>query len=249
MLGWFLEPAKVGFYRSIQPVSQVLIFFLQSLTFIYLPIATRYFEEGSLENLSTIYKASTRWITVATFPLFIFFVVFGRDFIQVIFSPEYTVAWLSLAILSVGMYSRVIAGPNGMTIKAIDRTQEDLLASICALITNFSLNTVLIPRYGIAGAALATSISYIIYNIIDLYIIYRYIGVTHLDASLLKPLIPTTVLVVAAAQVFSTSGITLFGLILVGVGISCVHLLSTILTTGLTAEDRILIDNLRYRSE
>ena len=249
MLGWFLEAAKVGFYRSIQPVSQILIFFLQALSFIYLPIATRYFEEGRLDDLDTIYKASTRWIAVATFPLFIFFVVFGREFMRVIFTPEYTVAWLSLAILSVGMYSRVIAGPNGMTIKAINRTREDLLASIGALITNFSLNFVLIPRYGISGAALATTISYFVYNLLDLYIIYRYTGVTPFDTSLLKPLIPTTIVTVVLSQLFSLSEISLTGLVIIGIGISIVHLLSTLLTTGLTPEDRILLENIRRSEE
>ncbi|KAB7517973.1 flippase [Halosegnis rubeus] len=249
MLGWFLDSAEVGYYRSIQPISKILIFFLQALTFIYLPIATRYFEQGKLEEIGTIYKASTRWITVATFPLLVFFVFFGKELLQVLFSSEYIVAWLSLAILSVGMYSRVITGPNGMTIKAINRTREDLLASVSALVTNISLNFMLIPRYGIAGAALATAMSYLVYNCIDLYIVYKYANIFPLDTSLLMPLIPTTILTIIFTQLVQTSGSSLIELVLLGVGISIVHLLSTILTTGFTHEDKVLLSNLRGGDE
>ena len=248
MLGRLASTQKVGFYRSIQPVAKILIFLLQALTFIYLPMATRYFEQENLGELDAIYKAATRWLTFATFPLFLFYLVLGDAFLRSLFSEEYVVAWSALAILSVGMYSRVVAGPNGMTIKAINRTREDLIASIAALGTNFVLNYVLIPRYGIAGAAAATTMGYAVYNLIDLLIIYRYTNVSPFHWKLVKPLVPTALIVFGIDQIVGFGRPSLVELFIVGVSVSVLHLGSILFTSSFTAEDWKLLNDLVRRS-
>ncbi|MFB6187415.1 MAG: polysaccharide biosynthesis C-terminal domain-containing protein, partial [Halobacteriaceae archaeon] len=240
---------QVGQYRSIQPVTNTVILFLQVLTFIYLPIATRHFEESNLSNLDILYKTSTRWIAHATFPLALFYLLFGKQFITVFFGSEYSGASIALTILTIGMYSRVIAGPNGMTIKAIDRTRIDLLASLGALVTNVVLNIILIPKYGLAGAASATMAGYFVYNTIDLIIIYKYVKVSPFHLDLFKPFVPTILICVTITQIVSIPSTAFHHLVLIGIGISAIHLLSILLTTGLTDEDQILIDNLKTRIE
>lgn len=245
MLGWLSSSAEVGYYRSIQPVAKMLIFFLSSLTFIYLPIATRYYSNEEFDELDSIYKTATRWVTQATFPLFLFYILFGRDFIRVVFTKEYAVAWIALGILSVGMYSRVFVGPNGMTIKAIDRTREDLLASISSLITNAILNVLLIPQYGIEGAAMATTLSFFVYNALEVSLIYRYTGVNPFHWDLVTPMLPTAFVTIALTVLIGFQTPSFPVLFLIGIGICCIHVVSIALVTGLRPEDRLLLEQLR----
>jgi len=247
MLGWFLGPTSVGIYRSIQPVAKMLIFLLQALTFIYLPIATRYFQKEAFDELDSIYKTSTRWISLLTFPLFIYLVVFGKPLISTLFTPDYASAWVALGILSVGMYSRVFAGPNGMTVKAINRTREDLFASVGGVVTNFVLNILLIPEFGISGAALATACGFFVYNIIDLFIIHNYTGVHPFHWDLVTPMVPTILIVVTLAQFVSASEYSLVQLVLLGIFISLIHLVSILSTSGLTTEDKQLLSEIRSK--
>lgn len=245
MLGWLTVSEKVGLYRSIQPVANILTFLLGSLTFIYLPIATRYFSDGRHGDLDTIYKTSTRWISQLTFPLLLFYFLFGENFLRVLFGSGYAVAWSAFVILSVGQYSSVISGPNGMTIKAIDRTREDLLASGGALITNVVLNYLLIPVYGIEGAAVATALGFLVYNGIDLAILYRYVNVSPFHFDLIKP-IPTTVIAVVGLNTlvqFPTD--SLAALFATGIVVTVIHLGSIAVTTGLTEEDKLLLKQVR----
>lgn len=210
-----------------------------------MPIATRYFTDDEYNKLDSIYKAATRWVAHATFPLFILYLLFGREFIRAVFTEEYTVAWIALSVLAVGMYSRVLGGPNGMTIKAIDRTREDLLASISSIVTNTILNFVLIPRCGIEGAALATTTSFFIYNIIEIILIYRYTGVTPFHWDLVTPMLPTALVTVLFATVIDMNASSLLFLFAIGVGITVVHLLSVGVITGLRPEDKLLIEQIR----
>jgi O-antigen/teichoic acid export membrane protein len=241
MLGWLTASEEIGLYKSIQPVANILTFLLGSLTFIYLPIATRYFSDGRLGDLDIIYKTSTRWISQLTFPLLLFYFLFGENFLQVLFGSEYAVAWSALVILSVGQYSSVITGPNGMTIKAIDRTREDLLASGGALITNVVMNYLLIPIYGIEGAAVATTLGFLVYNIIDLAILYWYVDVSPFHWDLVKP-IPITVVAVVGLNVLVQFPMdSLAVLFATGIVITVIHLGSIAVTTGLTDEDKVLL--------
>lgn len=242
MLGWLTASEEVGLYKSIQPVANVLTFLLGSLTFIYLPIATQHFSDGRLGDLDIIYKTSTRWISQLTFPLLLFYFLFGNNFLQVLFGGEYAVAWSALVILSVGQFSSVITGPNGMTIKAIDRTREDLLASAGALITNVVLNYLLIPIYGIEGAAVATALGFFVYNIIDLAILYRYVDVSPFHWDLVKP-IPITVAAIVGLDALVQFPMDSFAVLFVtGIVITAIHLGSIAVTTGFTDEDKILLN-------
>lgn len=245
MLGWLSTSSEVGYYRSIQPVSRMLLFFLTSLTFIYLPIATRYYTQGELGKLDSLYKIATQWVTQATFPLFLFFLLFGSDFIAAVFSEEYLTAWVPLIILSIGMYSRVFVGPNGMTIKAIDRTQEDLLASVTSLITNLLLNFALIPRYGIDGAAVATTLSFFVYNTIEIGLIRKYTGVSPFHWDLVKPIFLTSLLITGSTIIIDFQNLSFPDLFLIGLSISVVHLISIALMLGLRPEDQMLLNQFR----
>ena len=245
MLGRLATSELVGQYRSIQPVAKTLLLLIQVLTFIYLPIATEYFEENRLDELDVIYKTATRWVAHMTFPLLLFYVLFGGEFINVMFGNEYTVAYSALAILSFGMYSRVVIGPNAKTIQAIDRTREDLFASLGGLLTNIALNYYLIPIYGLEGAALATLSGYLVYNAIELIIIYAYADVGPFHMSLFTPFVPTALVWLFLVRMNLLSADTLFSLILIGIAISVTHILSIFFTTGFTEKDRMLLDAMR----
>lgn len=241
MLGFFIASTDVGLYRSIQPVAATLVIFLQVLTFIYLPLASKAFANDDIQHLSKLYSSSTRLVSHATFPLLMFFLLFGEDFIAVVFGPEYTPAWIALSILSLGTYSRVIAGPNGMTIKAIDRTREDLIASVGALATNIGLNYLLIEPFGIAGAAAATGLSYLVYNLLDLWVIYRYTGLMPFGFDLFLPIFPTVLICFTIQHVVSYSPTSLPELLMIGFTITFIHLGSVFVTTGITEEDKLLL--------
>lgn len=245
MLGRLATADLVGLYRSVQPVSKMLFILMTSLSFIYLPIATEYFENDDISTLNTVYKTSTRWVTQATFPLFIFYIFFGEDLITVFFGTEYVAAWGALIVLSVGMYSRVVAGPNGMTIKAIKKTRIDLWASVGALLINIVLNILLIPMYGMIGAAVATATSYMIYNIIDLIILYKNTGVNPFHWDLVVPFFPTIIVIIVLTHFYTLKDPSIIKLLLIGLTILAIHLLSIMATTGLTDEDKMLIKSIR----
>jgi O-antigen/teichoic acid export membrane protein len=60
------------------------------------------------------------------------------------------------------MFARAISGLTGNVLVAAGHTKLNLLAEVVAALTNVGLNIVLIPKYGILGAAMGTSTTYLV---------------------------------------------------------------------------------------
>jgi O-antigen/teichoic acid export membrane protein len=228
-LGYFETMTEVGYYRSVQPLTVVLLFVLNAFTFLYLPVATEYFENDATADLCDLYKLSTKWIVLCATPLLLVFALFSDDIIRVFLSPTYLPAQTAFVILLLGAFGRVLVGPNGATIKAIDKTRINLLSSLFGAVTNIVLNIVLIPQYGLVGAATATAIGFLAYNSVELVVLYRELGIQPFSPDLLKPI---AVLLPVAALVRLTVDVD-FGfvqLFLTGIGFSILVLVVTVAT-------------------
>lgn len=242
MIGLFLQPHDVGLYRSVQPLKKIILFSLTSITFLYLPIATEYYTNGRYSDLDTIYKTLTKWVVTVTFPIVLVFVLFAPDIIRVLFTGSYVPASTALVILILGMFTRVLVGPNGTTVQAINKTQTEMYAACAGTLVNVLLNTTLIPRVGIEGAAFATAIGFLSYNVIEILVIYRSVGITPLSKNVVKPLAPTTVVALGIHFLKGGHRAGIFLIALAGILLGVVHLISLVGTKSIDDADETLVD-------
>lgn len=236
MIEYFLTSEAAGYYRSVKPLRQITEFVLTSFIFLYMPLATQYFANGEIELLSKFYKTATKLITSLTLPLVVVFTVFADTAVTTFFGPEYLSASAVLAILVGGLFFNVLVGPNGAMAKAIDRPRIELFASAIGFVVNFGLNVLLIPLYGIAGAATSTVVGYVTYNTVEVALIYRTIGSLPFSINQLKPLIPTVLAGVLLRELLGHD----FGLprlVAIGVFLSGFHLISMIFTRSFDEDD------------
>ncbi|MFC6952850.1 flippase [Halorubellus litoreus] len=247
MIGLFLPPRDVGLYRAVQPLKEVVLFFLTSFVFLYLPIATKYFTNNKYSELGELYRTSTKWIVTITFPIVLTSVLFANDIVRSLFGESYVSASGAFAILVVGMFTRVIVGPNGATIQAVGRTKVEMYASLVGLVANLGLNVSLIPLIGIEGAAVATSIGFLVYNIVEITVIYREVGFAPISKEILIPLIPMILVGGAVYQTLYTAELSLPLLFLVGLMFGFFQILSVIFTGSLRENDLFLLDQVENR--
>lgn len=237
MIGFFLSSGEVGLYRAIQPVVGVILIALSSIVFIYLPLATEYYETRDYVQLETLLQTSAKWASTATYPLVVTLVLLPDEIISVLFGSEYVGASTALIALTIGTFLRVFVGPNGATIKAIDMSRVDLISSIIGVITNVILNILLIPIYGITGAAVATAVGYLVFNAVELVVIYIHAKITPFTWNSVKPM-PVTI---AAAFLVTHFGMfdqeSLLFLIPFGAFTTGVHALAFYLTGCVESED------------
>lgn len=248
MIGYFMDPRSVGLYRAIQPLRQITTFVLASFTFLFLPLATQYYDNGKLAALDQFYTISTKWVVTATFPPVLVFTLFAPDVIRVFFTAEYVPAAPALAVLTAGLFVRALVGLNGDMAKAINRPKIELYAVAVAVAVNVVLNAFLIPEYGIVGAAAGTVVGYGVYNVLEVSAIYLAVDSHPFSLDSIKPLFPTLLVAIGIRRVVGGTDLSLPALLGIGVIISLVHLLSMVLTRSLSSEDLLLFERFEERT-
>lgn len=244
MIGYFLEPRDVGYYRAVQPLRQVTTFVVGSFTFLFLPLATEYYADGDLGGLEDLYATSTKWIAAATFPPVLVVTLFAPSVVRVLYGGEYLPAAAPLAVLVGGLFVRALVGLDGDVVKAIDRPRVELVSATVGVVANFGLDVVLIPRFGIVGAAVATAVGYGVYNAIEVGTIYATARIHPFSRALMAPLVPTAVVGVLLRR-FAFDGPTgLAGLAGVGLLVSVALVVSMVATGWFDAADAFLLEQI-----
>ena len=174
VLGYFVSAQSIGLYNSALHITLLIPFVLNAANFLYLPVASKLFSQNKIEEITKIYALITKWTFILTLPCFLY-IFFASDLVlHFCFGPSYTTAKIPLQILSLAYFIHVLFGMNIMTCIAIGKPRILLYSQIIALSTNLILDILLIPPYGITGAAIASCISLILNNVLITVFVYRY---------------------------------------------------------------------------
>ena len=160
LIGALLTTADVGRYE----VAWRLIFagmiinnVVSNTVFSYISSAST---EGDFESIQRDVAESIGYLTILPLATIVGSLVVGEELLVVLFTTEYLAhPWL-LPLLSFGFLFQSIYYLFNRTLFAIDEPVQSFYATIVAIAANLSLNLVLIPVYGVLGAATATTLSF-----------------------------------------------------------------------------------------
>lgn len=244
MLGHYSSQGKVGVYNVVYPVAVLLLVFLRSFRFLFLPKISELDADGSREAMRRQYYLVTKWIFLATSPIFAFIIVYPKLIIGILFGSEYTAGSLALVILTVGFYVHAILGLNGTTLTSIGRTRLILADNVAAATVNILLNLWLIPRYGFVGAAVATTISYIMINILYSLQLYRLRSIQPLNYELLLAIGLMLLLVRGWLEVETLVTESLITVVILSVTFCFCYTVMVFGAMGIESEELVLVQSL-----
>jgi O-antigen/teichoic acid export membrane protein len=214
-LSYFHSAEDIGVYNVVYPLAELLTMTLSGFSFIFLPAFSRLHSEGQEGEMLRIYQVVTKWVLLLTLPALFYFVLFPETIIGMTFGREYTEGALALSILAVGFSVQSLVGPNMQSLTSVGETRTIMWINLAAGATNVVLNYLLIPQYTYLGAAVATSISYTLLNVLYSVALYLRTGIHPFSSHLLKPLAGSIVLMAAVAGIvftwFQQDVATLFG--------------------------------------
>lgn len=187
-LGYFKTSIDVGIYNAALPTANLLLVIPSTFLTLFLPIITGLCATKKFVEIKKIYKTVTRWVFYINFPVFLLMVFFSKQVLNILFGLAYVPGYLALSILSFGFLVHTFFTTSGGILKALGRTEMLLFISIIATILSVFLNVMLIPKYGSAGAAVATSSSFFISAILAGTIVWFYNRMNLLSKGLLKSL-------------------------------------------------------------
>jgi O-antigen/teichoic acid export membrane protein len=167
----------VGVYQVVYPLATLLTLALSAFGFLTMPVLSEHHAEGRDEEFRGLYRTLSKWVFATSLPVLLVYLVLPRTVIGVTFGQEYVEGALALAVLAVGFGSHAVVGPNTNALTSLGHSRLVMYDSVGAALSNVALNVVLVPRYGIVGAAAATTVSYVLVNGLMSAQLYRLAGI------------------------------------------------------------------------
>jgi len=165
-LGIFKTASDVGIYNVAFPLAAAMGIFLISFGQIFYPLCSELLAKKKYFEIGKSFEVIIRWIFMITFPIFLLILFFPKDILNFLFGKEYIGGYIALVILISAYFINVITGPGIHTLKSFKKLKFVLNLNIIVVVLNVILNIILIPKYAINGAAIATAISIVLREII-----------------------------------------------------------------------------------
>ena len=173
LIGYFLTATQVGYYAVAVALSRFFWIIPQSIQRIVYPTASEYWSNNNHAALQKMVDKSMKYTACALIPMGLGVGFFANDIITTIYGEKFIHAVLPLLILIIGTVINGIPKSLGGTIAAVNRPDLEPKKMICSASVNVVLNILLIPRFGITGAAIATMCSLLIGGALHLFLTIR----------------------------------------------------------------------------
>jgi O-antigen/teichoic acid export membrane protein len=177
MLGVLANAADVGIYRVASQAATLVVFLSAVVNAVISPHIARLFEAKDHGNLDKLCQVSCRIATAGAAPIIILYLFFGRALLSIIFGAEYEQGSIPLLILSCGYFIYAVMAPVGPLLSMTGHAWGATAGVALAAGSNILLNLILIPAYGIAGAASASFVAILLMHVFLGYYAYRRVGV------------------------------------------------------------------------
>jgi len=188
VLGIFLSSGPVGVYEISYRMALFVIFiFSPAVGYLLQPLLSRFDAAEDHKKMEQLYSVTTRWVVVASFPVFSLLLLFPEQTLSFFFREEYSRGALSLSILAVGFMASRLPGLTGTFLTATGKTKTILYISLATATINIGMNIILIPTLGIYGAAIATATAHIFNNTVQVYIMERKFGIHPFNRNYILP--------------------------------------------------------------
>ena len=159
MVGYFLLEKDVGIYAIALAFANGLLIIPGAIGTITYPAITEYNSKGPYEAIETLINKCIKYCLVLLSIFGITIIFFSKDIISLLLKPEFLPATSPIAILILGMIFFGSLGSVGYAFTAVGRPDIALKITTVDMAVGVSLNLLLIPIYGISGAAIATTSS------------------------------------------------------------------------------------------
>lgn len=177
IIGLFLTQAHVGAYEIAWRVAQTVIILSQAIATVLLPQISKWSVSGQQERIEQLISNAITPSLFFIIPIFVGSFFVSHSLLTHVFGAEYAMASVTLVILLGGMHFHALFQIFRQSLLGIDRPDLVARAIIITFTANLVLNLVLVQAYGISGAALATTISYLMSTLLHWYYLSTFLTV------------------------------------------------------------------------
>jgi O-antigen/teichoic acid export membrane protein len=176
LLARFLDPQSVAIYFSVIRTSGLIAFVSFSVLALAVPKYAELHSKGDRNALQKYVSSSVQMMFWPSVVAALAMMVCGRYFLSM-FGPEFTAGYSTMLVILFGIVLRSATLPVEYLLNMSGHHRDTLRVYAVMALVNVGLNVLLIPRFGIIGAAVGTYVAIVICNIWLSVIVKKRLGV------------------------------------------------------------------------
>ena len=165
MLGAWIGPAEAGIYAAATRISAFVALTLVAINAIAAPMISQLHTAQRMTALQRVLTLTARVNLAFALVVATVLVVVG-DWILGLFGTEFARGNSALVILVGGQLFNALAGSVGILMAMTGREQQAARIMVLGVVVNIALNAILIPLWGLVGAATATATTMVLWNLL-----------------------------------------------------------------------------------
>lgn len=176
LVGVLVNMTGVGFYTIAKQVSNFVSMPAASFGFTLSPALGEQKNKDRSDRAARLYEQSLEYVLIAYVPAVAGLVLVADPMVRYVFGTDYLGA---VPVVQVFAGFILVNAVNKITTDALDylgRARVRAIVKAATAVANFALNLLLIPIYGVTGAAIATVITYTAYTLTNVYVIHEELG-------------------------------------------------------------------------
>jgi O-antigen/teichoic acid export membrane protein len=213
MIGAFLSETEVGLYAAAMLLLQFVLFPGNAARLVVTPRIAALWSKDEAASVQCLMERSLSAVAMIAVPSAFTIALSNAVLLPAIFGAPFSAAGHAIALLMPGAAVMGTWATTGATLGITGHVQSAFKLSLLSAAANIPLNAILIPHFGISGAALATTASLVVACILEAYSVHKRLGIR---ISWQRPITAGAVLITVAAWLLATDRQpgTLFGCVL-----------------------------------
>ncbi|HET7480027.1 MAG TPA: flippase [Rubrobacteraceae bacterium] len=244
VLGVFEPAPVVGVYDVAARTAGLSMLVLISFGGIFSPMASGLHQQGLTRDLGYLYEDVSRWAFTGALLIFVVTAMLSRD-VMLVFGEEFSQGWTVIVVIAAAQLFNSSVGPTARLLAMTGHQKAVMVSTVGSALLAVAASLLLVPPFGILGAAAATAAALVASNVATLYFVRRRLGFWPYSRRYAKPLLAG---VASAAALYLVRSILLeAGLpaLLVCAPVALAVFAALLLSLGLSPSDRQFLASFR----
>lgn len=180
IIGMFMSTEAVGVFGVASRLVNLVVFSLMAFSTIIPPLMSSIHASDDRNELRRVTSVSTRWILSISMPIILILIFEGKFILKYGFGERFEDAYIVLVILAIGQLINAGSGLVGLLLQMTGSHKVLMKITFIWGIISVVLNFILVPRFGIVGAAIATAFCLAMANISAVFTAYKKLSIVTL---------------------------------------------------------------------
>ncbi len=176
MLGAIKGSQSVGLYVVSNKLASLIIFIFTASNSSLQPTIASLYAAGQLSKLERIVKKFSKIVLFFSCMIAVFIFLF-KGILLGLFGQDFLEADRTLLLLITGQLFTPLVGPVALLLSMSGNEKISLIIFSLSAAINIALNYFLIPTYDVEGAAIATAISTIVWNLVSIIFVIKRLSI------------------------------------------------------------------------